>query len=168
MHFIPAPGALILAPVVKYVQTVTVDMVGFEMTDKNVLVVDEETSFSLLYASLVKPLILTRIWLSFRAESVLKIVRPFSLVLGPSGVYILAKAMGAVGKPVTIVLTAVSMDNPSFPVCLVVDPVSLEFRAVSPDLNTAAVSLPLWRKLAGVKGPVIQFHVFMRNRSFYR
>ena len=97
------PGALVLSPVFVDVEAGSVDLVGLELANEYVLVVDEETSSSLLHSILVKPLVLARVLLGLRAEAVRLIVGPFPLVASPRRVHIITEAVRTVGQPVSLV-----------------------------------------------------------------
>jgi len=80
-----------------------VDLVGLELSDVDVLVVDEEASFSVLHAIHIKSLVLAGIGLSLRTEAVRLIVGPFPLVASPRRVHIITEAVRTVGQPVSLV-----------------------------------------------------------------
>jgi hypothetical protein len=80
-----------------------VDLVVLELSDVDVLVVDEEASFSVLYAIHIKSLVLAGIGLSLRTEAVRLIMGPFPLVPSPVRVDIITEAVCLVGNPVALI-----------------------------------------------------------------
>lgn len=148
VHFVCSPFAFVLPVIGPGVDTLAVDIIVIELAYVLGAIRPLEGTHAMLLSKLVTTFVLCIIWPGLDSVAVLPIFFPFTDVLGSVHVLVCASAFSLVVDPLTLVDVAVSVNEPASAIGLVLLPVAFVLAAVSPVLDSLALSV------AGVLGPL--------------
>lgn len=140
MHFIVFPVSLILATIIPFVCSDTLNVVLDKIAFIAVAVSPSEDTLTLLDARFVKALEFTIVRPPFNTLAVLCVIFPMTPIKRAILVEVEAKAVSFVILPLTLVDVSILMEQSAKDVGLIVLPVAFVQAAIGPDLNSTPLS----------------------------